>query len=417
MSSAPIPKFRVIPGWPETMFPGVVSDRKQRYFWSQFERDWINGSNGRFEKTLDSSVVYGVATNRYAFKVEADGYKAFVTRIINEGETNVELDIALQRGGSSMLTILAPNGQPSPDTDVVFPREHGFVRLGARGILRNGGANDIRLTDSKGQIALPSDEPAKIVAAGPAGFAMIDFASLPADGTIRLQPWGRVEGRISRRGKPIADWKLHIGADYQRDHIHLQAGETISDTDGRFTIQYTPPGQMKLVRMVRADEPNTFTDSPIRDVQIIPGETANADYEQQGVVANVRIRFPAGFTRTPEHRIFCGAHIPYPQPTREEMADPAALARWRERPEVKAVITKMRGAQFFETEGGVWSTENLEPGDWLVTVSIIEQKPNPPIGQIQPLLTGSLKIQIPENPSEEKLDLGEITLAPPPVTQ
>src|SRR5207237_1289318 len=174
--------------------------------------------------------------------------------------------------------------------------------------------------------------------------------------------------------------------------ISLMAGDATTDAGGRFRIQYAPPGDLKLTHMARTDESNAYAHVPIRDLHIIPGETTNADYEEKGIAATVHLRWPAGFNRIPQHRVFCGASVPYPRPTPEEMADPAALAQWRERPEVKAAMTKMRGSQFIE-KAGLWTAENIEPGEWSINATIFEQKPNPSPGQrLLPLLVGTLKV-------------------------
>jgi RNA polymerase sigma factor (sigma-70 family) len=410
----PMPKFRVIAGWPSDF---IAPGQKQQIHWSTIDRYWLHGSNGRFEWTFEDAIVYGVATNRYTFKIEADGYKAFTTRIINEDECEVHLDIPLQSGNATMLTILAPDGNPAPDVDVAFPQARAFLRLGGRGFNRNPG-NPVILSDSKGQVRFPDDEPAKIVAAGPPGFAMINPADLPADGTIRLQPWGRVEGKVSRRGKPLEGWKLHIGTESSSESIALMAGDTITGADGTFTINYAPPGHLKLVHLARTDQTTAYTHVPIRDLDIAPGETANGDYEEKGITATFRLRWPENFARAKEHRVFCQASVPFERPSPEIMRDPAALARWRERPDVKAALAKMRDSTFAETEPGVWSTENLEPGEWIVNAMVIEEKPNPTPGQPNlPLLVGALKAQIPENTAADKIDLGELALStPPPAT-
>jgi hypothetical protein len=409
-SGGAVPKFRVVAGWPSSFIP---PGQKQQIHWSTIDRHWLHSSNGHFEWALEEPIVFGVDTNRYIFKVEADGYKPFTTRIINEDEGEVHLDIPLQRGDSTMLTILAPDGRPAPDVDVAFPQPHTFLRLGARGFDRNGGGDQIVLSDSKGQVTLPGDEPAKIIAAGPPGFAMINPADLPADGTIRLQPWARVEGKISRRGKPLAGWKLHIGTESGSEPVTLMAGDTVSDDDGTFTINYAPPGHFKLVHLARTDETTAYTHVPIRDLDIAPGQTANGDYEEHGVAGTVRLRWPDDFARTDKHRVFCGASVPFEQPSREMMSDPA-LAKWRERPDIKAAMAKMLHSTFAETEPGVWCAENLEPGEWTINAMVIEQKQNPAPGQPNPpLLAGVLKAQIPENTTQEKIDLGELLLAKP----
>lgn len=409
-TKAPVTKFRVVAGWPsDSIAPG----QKQQIHWSTIDRHWLRGSDGHFEWPLEEPIVYGVATNRYIFKIEAESYKPFTTRVVNEDEGEVRLDIALQTGQTTMLTILAPDGTPAPDVDVAFPRPSALLRLAGRGLTRNYG-DPIIVSDSKGQVRLPADEPVNIVAAGPLGFAMINPANLGADGTIRLQPWGRVQGKISRRGKPLEGWKIHLGTESSNESINLMAGDTVTDSEGTYTVNYAPPGHLKLIRLSSAGEGNAYTHVPIRDLDIVSGETINGDYEEHGFAATIRLRWPGNVARLKEHRVFCSASIPLERPSPEIMRDPAALAQWRERPDIKAAMAKMQHSRFAELEPGVWMAENLEPGEWTIGVTVIEEKPNPTPGQPNSaLLAGSLKTQIPEN-AAEKIDLGELVLSTPP---
>ena len=65
-------------------------------FWSTLERHSIPGSNGRYKQTFEDPIVNGVPEVRYVFKVEADGYKSAITRVVEGDERDVEFNFALQ---------------------------------------------------------------------------------------------------------------------------------------------------------------------------------------------------------------------------------------------------------------------------------------------------------------------------------
>jgi RNA polymerase sigma factor (sigma-70 family) len=410
-----IPKFYVIAGYPERFIP--PGETNSTVHWSDIDRHWVQGSNGRFEKSWEEPIVFGVSESRYIFKIEADGYRPYITRIVNEDEENVAFDVALQSSDTARLTVLDPNGQPAPDVDVAFLRRRSpFATLNGSSLERRNGS-DIRSTDANGRVPI-SDEPVlKIVAAGAPGFVMMN----PPDGanpTIHLISWGRVQGKITRRGKPISDWQVHIGGNFQSDGAVMSTTDTQPDADGNYLFDFAPAGQFDLVRMVASGSDRSNTSTRLRNLQIAPGQTTNGDYDDNGLSVQVRLEWPAGFSRSATTKIFCHASTLIPHPPAEEMADPAALARWREQPEIKKLLPTLRYHPLAPSEANpdLWIADDLAPGDWMIAASIIDEKINAVPGQpIQPQFTGLMDIHVPENSSDENFDAGLLVLKTPKI--
>ena len=91
-SGKPIPKFRLVAGWPErtTQPNGITVPIVWEYYGG---KDFVNG---QFRCVQDVPVVYGMKQDRYIFKVEAPGYLPEITRVVGDTEGAVEFNLALQ---------------------------------------------------------------------------------------------------------------------------------------------------------------------------------------------------------------------------------------------------------------------------------------------------------------------------------
>jgi hypothetical protein len=412
----PIPKFRLIAGWPEgIVMPG---ETKQRIHWSTIDRFWITFFDGKFDYTFEEPIVTGTKENLFAFKFEAEGYASQSTRIVREEEGSATFEISM-KPHAGMLTILAPNGQPAADIDVAFPGRHGFVNLSGASLQRTPNVV-ARSTDDKGQIAFEPDFEGRIVAAGPAGFAMVNTTELQSDApTIRLQPWGRVEGRVTRRGKPLTEWEVTVNSKRSSDFVTLSLGQGVKvDENGRFTIPFAPPGQFLVARKAPMDQPNVWSHVPVKDISIQAGETTIFEQDDKGVSVSFRAVWPAAFPRTAEQKIFCNASSIGPRPPPGIEKDLAALSEWRKQPDVIEWMEHLKHYQFRETSPGVWACDDVEPGEYFVGISVMDKMPKQ--GEpVYPAWASQREFHIAENATDEKIDLGEMVLTKfePPVSQ
>jgi hypothetical protein len=411
MSGVPIPKFKVIAGHAQSYVP--PGETKEQIYWSPIDRHWLSAANGKFERVWEEPIVFGAKENRFAFKIEADGYRPFLTRIVAASEAEVKFDIALQRGATPNITILDPDGKPAADVSVTFPTTRSMTRIVGHWIERRTG-DSVRMTDNKGQIQFSGEDVVKIIAAGNQGFALVNPADLGADGIIRLQRWGRVEGRMLRRGQPLADAQVHLGARQHKLGTHLQFGGATTDHNGRFTFEPAPAGLFDFMRLTpTGDSEGSFAHVPLREVQIVPGETTTLTIDQMVTKVELRLRWPEGFKPAANQRIFCNASTVLPnQPTPEQMTDREFMIKWRESPEVKAAIENIRNVQFKETAPDVWTANDVPAGNWTLGATVIDGnlEPGKPY---KPALAAQHTFQISGEAMPEKINLGELAMAPP----
>jgi RNA polymerase sigma factor (sigma-70 family) len=400
-TGAPIPKFRIISGWQQNGLSGAAPVNE----WSTLDRFWFTFVNGKFEQRLEEPVIVGPRKLKYVFRFEAEGYASEVSRAVTEAEGKALLEITLKRQATAKLLVRGLDGNPAPNVDVVFADAQQFIRIQNGIISRNSGAL-IRATDSAGEVAWDSDSRIAVIAAvGTQGFAKAAPSELGDPPSLKLGPWGRVEGRITKRGKPVAGWRLLISSPSQGlGKLMLENAET-TDENGGFAIEHAPSGSYKLVRLVPIGD-RSYTHVELRDLVIEAGGITHADYDEKGMTAALRIVWPKDFGDVSEYRIRCSAGMMPPGWTPDLMNDPQRLAAWQQSPEVKAVIQNMHPVEFEPKGQGMFETDSMAPGKYQVNAFVMRKDGSP----VKDAIGGSREIVVPDVVDSEKIDLGELAL-------
>ena len=412
-SGQPIRHFRIVPG------------RPQRYFnvtniqWSVASAPWTRSELGRFRQAIPETAG---TQNGLVFKFEAEGHAPFVTRIVKSDEGEVEFNIALRPANSVTVTVLQPDGQPAVGADV------GLVYPGARLRLIPGGiahdpASGSRpfTTDDHGQFSLPPDDMiGRVVAATTGGYRESTREQLMSDPTLRLEPWGRIEGTLlsGGRGAPKRMVQFRYGRKdgavissavlntFSSDYF---AYRTETDEEGHFVFPRVPSGKHTVAQFI-ADRPNT-RDAPMEDAEIRPGETTTVNIGVSNYVVTARIRWPANLQRETDWQVSALLSTPFPARPAETRNNPQALAAWRARPEIQSATANTRQYQLTENPENVFTTENVAPGEYTLNVFVVGSgtaggRPNKARAQVP--------VTVPAGPIGGTLDIGEIELQPLP---
>ena len=77
-------------------------------------------------------MVVGTRNPGFMFKFEADGYAAFVTRLVQADEGEVHFNVMLKAGAMTSVNVLLPDGLPASGAEI------GFVSAGAQLLLLPG---------------------------------------------------------------------------------------------------------------------------------------------------------------------------------------------------------------------------------------------------------------------------------------
>jgi hypothetical protein len=132
------------------------------------------------------------------------------------------------------------------------------------------------LTDTDGKFELPSpSQPFILMVEAKDGYAECldeDFANSPS---IRIQPWGHIEGVFMEGARPAAGQTIHMrrfrgGFDVRTDWIKEYA-TVKTDAQGHFRIQHVPQGAVML--SIRLDHP-VFRHTRLTWVDVEAGKTS-----------------------------------------------------------------------------------------------------------------------------------------------
>jgi RNA polymerase sigma factor (sigma-70 family) len=346
----PIPRFRVIRG--------------ARYFVNGVT--YINWNMGTV--FYDGKFRYGsdiiTSAGPFCLKFEAEGYAPFVTRSVRDDKREVTLDIVLQPAVSNSIIVLSSDGRPAVDADIGLEMPGTPLTLSPGALWHpTSDANvNVSRTDEQGRVALPPDDSVVgVIAVNEDGYGEATSAALAAQPTLRLQPWGRLEGDYLVGGKPAAGRALVLENNKTPESLKLDGRDysATTDADGHFSFAKVPPGQFQLFKT---------------DAVVHSGQTTTMTLRANAVSA--RLRWPEGVQRQTNwsFRVYCSAN------------------------------------RFSETSEGIWTAELPAGAD--KAYAYVDSRLA--TGSSLTLFHGEALITVPADPVSGTLDLGEIVLQPVP---
>lgn len=424
-----IPKFRIIQGWP--VWNPVNNTTNVE--WSSIARFWLDFSDGTYSKTFEEPVVGGPKNPGYFLKFTADGYQAYVSRVIQPDEGDVELNVPLQPARQIDVSVYTPDGHAAVGVNI------GLVFPGARLALVPGGFSRtgrpspgaLLCTDDRGNFMLASDPSVtRVIAAGPAGYAEATPAELEDNPVMQLQPWGRLEATCYSGGRPVAgrDLGLKFGGG-SRGSVSFDplANQYKTDANGQIVIDQLPPGKHALVRLFRFKMPDGvgWSEGDKTTFEIQPGQTTKLDVGISNYTVVVHLQFPAGMSRDPAWRINAGIHTPMPPIPPEIRTNRIAMTALWQSPEFKAAQERSHSYGGEVSDDGIVSFTDVAPGDYQLVVSVVSRdvkippglspemlKQNPEIATGKPKAWAQTQVTVPADPPSKPFDLGIIQLKP-----
>ncbi len=396
-SGLPIPRFRVSvsssplsqygPGWRNTQ-----SEQDGKFVWVDNMR-------------------YGArdpGSHPVSLKIEADGYAPLVSRVVQTDEGEAHLDITMMPSAPTTVTVLLPDGSPAAHTDIGLDLPGVRLRLspGALWHPTPEDYNNVLATDDKGRFALPADEAMTLVVAVDAqGYAEATPAVLRAQPTMRLQPWGRLEGTFFSDGKPASGVELEIvktNFDYI-DRVVLDGKDFTCqpEANGHFAFPKVPPGNYTVFIL---NWGNSSYWHALADATVRPGETTNVSLVSCTMTAH--LRWPQGLTRAPGWMI--GAEISQGDNLRKNLGSMSGggltiedLAAGSD-PGRRDALGPMSLLTF------AWV-----PGSYTLQVDVFEPMTTWAEGARR-VLSGKSSFTVSADPPGGALDIGEIMLQPVP---
>lgn len=378
-SGEPIPHFKIVTGWPVTNFV----DQSVSGHWSSFERDWLSFSDGQFRHAFEAPLIFGTPNPGYMLRLEAEGYAPFISRPIRADEAEVHLDVTLQHAAETTVSVLLPDGQPAIQADVGLAMPQAGLQLVPGGFshenVQNGAA--LLMTDATGNFRLPADESiTRIIIAHSAGFADVTRAALASEPTVRLEPWGRLEGTYLVGGQPATNRDLLF--QYGQTHsdavsASFEAYHVKTDQAGKFVFNLVPAGKHKIVRLIPVGN-GALQHEPFADVEVRPGETTTATIGGDGYLLTARLRWPDGGKPRAGQRVFAFVQTAPPSAlaalVSQATQDPAVAAQAQQSPEVQEYIRNSRHFQaVVAVDFQTVSAEQIPPGDYILSISAMAE--------------------------------------------
>ena len=285
-TKTPIKKFNVLPG---------LRFENGRLHWAHKER--FSASNGKFRLERTDG------RQAYLVRIEASGYRTFSSRDIQFSEGQTQLEIEMVKGQDVVATIVAPDGNPAANAEVAL----GIA--GTQINLQNGEFREISTyceiltSNAEGQIQFPQqDGPYHLIVVHPTGCAHLLANVDSKPDTIKLQPWGRIEGTFRVGSKPSAGTPLTI--DQIGLNIYEQQGSnittsyrTVTGTDGKYAFERVWPGHGWLGReiiMMVNEGAIEVTSAAKLPINVEPGESCHIDLGGNGRPIVGRLQSGAG---------------------------------------------------------------------------------------------------------------------------
>jgi peroxiredoxin len=256
-------------------------------------------SRGDMRATLDAET-----ETTYQLRIKCRGYATFVTRSIQSDEGEIKLDVVLAPpDGKPMLgVVLDPDGKPIVNAEVVLAGSQPDGIQIVDGKLDQEASKRSVKTDTNGRFSLPPSaqletQDYKVIVIHDRGYAETPHKSFEADTTLRLKPWGRIEGVYKLGNRILADRAIGYFSDNLGNPgvpaIHGE-GKARTDAEGRFSFDHVPPGDVRVAPEFRKN-PEFAGWSNGTLVEVKAGEIANAPIGGTGRAIVAKVVLPEGF--------------------------------------------------------------------------------------------------------------------------
>lgn len=414
----PIKKFRVIPGLLFPNSPDVYWNRQDSY-------DAVDGK-------------YSIKKNReylaHFVRIEADGYRAAKSRSIKSNEGSITIDFALERGENISTSVLTPEGDPAAGAKVAIGVAGSHISI-ENGDLRQGSSRAAFVeADGSGRVKCPpQDGDFNIIVTHPTGYAHVKALSETAPESIRLSPWGRIEGVYRVGQKPAPNITLEfdsnaINAPGQNDPSMHASHRVTTGPDGEFVFERIFAGRGWLGRqiIIMVGEGATEVASSKRvPLEVVAGQTTQVNVGGDGTTVVGKLAAAGGVNdEVPWHfaqlnvRIEVPPAPPVPVPAAVQNDNEAAQAwfkEWQLSPEgiawkgIREANQRLSESSpsFTATvdRDGSFRIDDVPSGNYTLSMYFDHQKPAP--GQLR-----DYKFAVPAgtDAASEPLDLGVVQL-------
>jgi hypothetical protein len=398
----PVPKFTV--QW-------AIGDEQNFLTWSGSNRKEFTDPEGHFTLELNDE-------QHNSIRVEADDFEPRQTLLPPAQKDHVQVVVLLKPSPQPHGLVVNANGEPQPDVTVALSGGQNHVQL-ARGRLTslNPGAGGVQVTDAQGRFKLrPTVSPGRVVAASDTGYAELPWAQFQQEPTLVLRPWGRIEGTIFSKGKPIAGRKVLLTVpqpgSFDNFHTDFNAYQANSDEQGKFAIERVPPAHCTVVQLVQTS-PSSWLHANPTPVEVLPGETTVVELGKNGTTVTGRVQAGNVLANRPGAQIMVTLSTPFPQPP-GDLNDSAELIAWQRSDAYKQAHQRHRNYDAVPEADGSFTFDGVEPGYYTLTANADWPKPEGKSWERDQIASAFLPLVVPEITAQSAgtIDTGDLELKP-----
>ncbi|MEQ1827235.1 MAG: M56 family metallopeptidase [Pirellula sp.] len=372
VTKKPIESFRVIP----------VKAFSPDFYSTDFQASHgVKGEHGVYRIQFDSD---GQTGNRYRVRIEADGYRtAAGQKDLAVGDAPVQQNFQLEPKPAWVGTVEDSSGQPVTEFYVAVgtPTVASYFYLDR---LDNhfGIAFEIK---GKNRFELAATfEPSRIRVFNDKGFAEVLRQPDEPIGTIRLQPWASVSGRLMQGDTPMANEIMYFRPVVSRELTEARFQDSYfvkTDVDGYFRFDKLPPESGSVNAYLGPWQKSKLTSSESKPLQMEPGKTSEIVLGGSGatvhgrVIATGRKNDELNKNWSLNYLVRRNSGIPRPLNAAPLSFDPREplSADWTSRPDFDSWLSSQQYHFAKLSEDGRLKIHGVEAGEYDLLIQLYEQ--------------------------------------------
>ncbi len=331
-------------------------------YWQNYNS--IKGSFGEFTLTMDQQ-------NITMLKAEADDYLPVVLSL--SSNSALHLTFELKKGNGPKGFVQSPNGEPIAGAQLAVTSKGLSLTMGKTKFANNGDRK-VALTDASGAFSLrPDPNGENIVVVHTNGYAEVSFSNFVSGSAIKLQRWGVIEGVLKIGDNLGTNQSLLLtpeASGMNRFWYDYQDYAVATDAQGKFVISNVPPGERRVVRLIRIDERSQMH-SPLGNVSVKAGEVTHVTFGGDGslIVGQLVTSDPSRQVdwRNSGHHMLNSYPKPPPMKTAEE------VRAWQKLPETVEAQKNARSYVVQLDDSGAFRVEDVLPGKYDLQFHFMER--------------------------------------------
>ena len=402
-----------------------------------------DGKDGKFSFSLSPPWSF----EAYQVQIQKDGYIPIASTNLLLKAGRQSLDLKMSKGSGPAGIVVLPSGEPASNATVFLYEAKAGVYMAKPGEFREDVTRAAHVqTDAAGRFSFaPKLQARGLIAIQDQGYAELPLKDF--GGTLTLQPWGRVEGKLTIGGRAGANETISLGNMYYRYGDNGRSFPALSlwleattDAQGAFVFEKVPPGECRIShRLARpGSRGGRIYDTQGLPVIVSAGAATRVEVGGAGRPILGKLAF-ASTARTPEWQsVVLLLRLKLPgapgiRPARSDYATTEAFMQaWKAFTEAdRSFWTSEQGRELersertysaFCAEDGSFSLPDIPPGTYELRVEMTETTRNSvgPSPEVPGVLLAR-EVVVPEGSTwheNDALDLGSLELkAPGDLTQ